>query len=126
MSRPRGRPPTSTSALVPAAARGETALGDVETILNAEAIEVFAKAVGGRDQLADTLAIAGTGSEIERITTLLLDPRYRDWSLARLCTDGRHHGRRALRQLPQGAHHARAHRGDPHHRRQAAGRSSTT
>jgi hypothetical protein len=76
---------TPTSALVPAAARGDAALGDVEAVLNSEAIEVFAKCVGGRDQLADTLAVAGTGSEIERITTLLLDPRYASWSLARLC-----------------------------------------
>jgi len=85
VSRPRGRPGTATSALVPAAARGDTALGDVEAILNHEAIEVFAKAVGGRDLLADTLAVAGTGTDIERITTLLLDPRYASWSLARLC-----------------------------------------
>jgi hypothetical protein len=85
VSRPRGRPATATSALVPAAARSD-ALGGVEAVLNADAIEVFAKAVGGRDQLADTLAIAGHGSEIERITTLLLDPRYASWSLARLCT----------------------------------------
>ena len=76
---------TRTSALVPAAARDQSALGDVEAVLNVEAIEVFAKAVGGREQLADTLAVAGTGSDIERITTLLLDPRYGSWSLARLC-----------------------------------------
>ena len=54
-------------------------------MLNYEAVEMFAKAVGGREQLADTLAVAGTGSDIERVTTLLLDPRYASWSLARLC-----------------------------------------
>lgn len=85
MSRPRGRPVTPTSALVPAASRVGTALGDVEAVLNSDAIEVFARAVGGRDQLADTLAVAGHSPEIERITTLLLDPRYASWSLARLC-----------------------------------------
>jgi hypothetical protein len=85
VSRARGRPATPTTALVPAAARGDAALADVEAVLNSDAIEVFAKAVGGRAQLADTLAVAGTSSEIERITTLLLDLRYRDWSLARLC-----------------------------------------
>jgi len=85
VSRARGRPATATSALVPAAARRDTAIADLEAVLNADAIEVFAKAVGGREQLADTLAVTGTGSEIERITTLLLDPRYAQWSLARLC-----------------------------------------
>jgi hypothetical protein len=82
--RPRGRPAKPTSALVPAGAR-ETVLPDLEAVLHTEAIEVFAKAVGGRDELAQTLAVAGTGSEVERITTLLLDPRYASWSLARLC-----------------------------------------
>lgn len=86
MARPRGRPATPTTALVPAGARGDV-LDDVEAVLNEEAIELFARAVGGRDQLADTLAVAGTGgSEVERITTLLLDPRYSHWGLARLCT----------------------------------------
>jgi hypothetical protein len=84
VTRPRGRPQTPTSALVPAAARGDT-LSPLEAVLNTEAIEVFAKAVGGRQQLADTLALAGTGSSVEQITTLLLDPRYAQWSLARLC-----------------------------------------
>ena len=82
----RGRPPTAQSALVPAGARGETALDDLEAVLNEEAIEVFAKAVGGRGQLADTLAVAGGHAEVERITTLLLDPRYAQWGIARLCT----------------------------------------
>jgi hypothetical protein len=85
VSRPRGRPATSTSALVPAAARQDTPLSDLEAVLNADAIEVFAQAVGGRAQLADTLAIAGRGSDVERITTMLLDPRYHRWSLSRLC-----------------------------------------
>ena len=85
MSRPRGRPAKATSALVPASARPDAALAEVEAVLNAEAVEVFAKAVGGREQLVEALAIAGTGSEIERITTLLLDPRYANWSLSRLC-----------------------------------------
>lgn len=83
--RPRGRPAKVTSALVPAGARMDTALDDTEAVLNADAIEMFAKAVGGRDKLADTLAVAGAGSEVERVTTLLLDPRYHQWSLARVC-----------------------------------------
>jgi len=82
---PRGR--LAATALVPAGARPDntSALADVEATLNYEAVEVFTTAVGGRDQLADTLAVAGAGSDIERLTTLLLDPRYRTWSLARLC-----------------------------------------
>lgn len=83
----RGRPATATTALVPASARADQSLEDLEAVLNEEAVEVFAKAVGGRDKLADTLAVAGSGSaEIERVTTLLLDPRYKAWGLARLCT----------------------------------------
>lgn len=70
--------------LVPAAAR-QTSLPEAEAVLNLEAIEVFAKALGGRDQLADALAVAGSGSDVEKITTLLLDPRYASWSLPRLC-----------------------------------------
>jgi hypothetical protein len=85
VSRPRGRPVTPTSALVPAAARSDSAQAVLEATLSADAIEVFAKALGGRDKLADTLAVAGSGPDVERITTLLLDPRYGRWSLSRLC-----------------------------------------
>jgi hypothetical protein len=83
--RPRPRPAQATSALVPAGARHESALDTTEALLNADAIEMFAKAVGGREKLADTLAVAGAGQEVERVTTLLLDPRYGQWSLARVC-----------------------------------------
>jgi hypothetical protein len=84
VTRARGRPHATTSALVPAGARA-AALDDVEAILNVEAIEVFAKAVGGRAQLADTLAVAGTGTAADRITSMLLDPRYAAWGLPRIC-----------------------------------------
>jgi hypothetical protein len=60
-------------------------LTEVESVLNSEAIELFAQALGGREKLADALAVAGSGSEVERMTTLLLDPRYAQWGLARLC-----------------------------------------
>lgn len=82
---------SARSALVPAAAtaarRDSYTITEQEAGLNAEAIEVFAKAVGGRDALADTLAVAGPGGgDIARITALLLDPRYAHWGLPRLCS----------------------------------------
>lgn len=83
--RPRGRPAIATSALVPAASRAQATVADAEMVLGAEAIEAFARAVGGRDQLAESLAIAGAGSDVEHITALLLDPRYARWPLPRLC-----------------------------------------
>jgi hypothetical protein len=85
MAKARARTATATAALIPAAARADTTLDDVEAVLNCEAIEVFARAVGGRAQLADTLAVAATSPDVARITTCLLDPRYASWSLARLC-----------------------------------------
>ena len=87
MSRPRTRTrPQARTALVPAGARANGfVLTDPDGLLHAEAIETFAKAVGGRERLADTLAVAGVSSEIEQITTLLLDPRYATWTLSRLC-----------------------------------------
>jgi hypothetical protein len=82
----RGRPHQATSALIPAAARTPDGLTVVEAALNTGAIEVFTKAVGGRQQLAEVLAVASPAGELDTVTTYLLDPRYEAWSLSRLCT----------------------------------------
>jgi hypothetical protein len=84
--RRRGRPATATTALLPAAARAPEPLTVVEATLNEQAIEVFTKAVGGRDQLAEVLSVAGTSPDVEKIALYLLDPRYAHFSLRRLCT----------------------------------------
>lgn len=81
-----GRPLKATSALVPAAARAVDTLSDDETELNAQAIDTFLAVVGGRQQLTDVLAVAASGSDIDRVASYLLDPRYQSWSLRRLCT----------------------------------------
>jgi hypothetical protein len=79
---------TPASALVPAAVRApEIVLTRAEEeIQNGEAVELFATAVGGRAKLADVLAVAETAPEVEKVINLLLDPRYRTYSLRRLCT----------------------------------------
>jgi len=74
-----------TSVLVPAAIRAPEVLTDEETRLNLEAIETFTLAVGGRDALVNVLSIAETAPDIERVITLLIDPRYEKFSLKRLC-----------------------------------------
>lgn len=80
---------SSGSALVPAAAitRPETRLTPEEADLSAAAIETFATAVGGRDALARALIVADAAPEVSRIVDLLIDPRYADFTVRRLCRD---------------------------------------
>lgn len=75
-----------TTALVPAAARLPELMTHEEADLNAGAIDTFVAAVGGRAQLTDVLSIAGAGLDMDKVTSLLLDPRYSAFSLKRLCT----------------------------------------
>jgi hypothetical protein len=72
-------------ALVQAAALPAQGVTAPEAEASLEAVETFATAVGGRDALLDTLAIAGTAPECERVVNLLLDVRYRQLGLRRLC-----------------------------------------
>lgn len=76
-------PPARPGALLPA----DAALDVVESAASSAAIDTFVKALGGRDALLDTLAVAADAPEVDRIVSLLLDPRYADWSLRRLCRD---------------------------------------
>lgn len=57
-----------------------------EADLSAAAIDAFAVALGGRQAILDTLQVATGSPEIDKVTHLLLDPRYGGWSLRRLCT----------------------------------------
>ena len=68
------------------AQRGEI-LSPQEIKANGDAIEVFVKALGGRQAVSDALAFAepGPNGELDQIVTLLLDPRYDRYPLRRLC-----------------------------------------
>lgn len=68
------------------ASRPDLTLTPDEADLSASAIDAFTVALGGRGALLDTLQVAGGSKEVDRITTLLIDPRYGGWSLRRLCT----------------------------------------
>jgi hypothetical protein len=75
----------SATALIPAAARQTAALNQAEEDLSGAAIEMFTKAVGGRDALSNVLAIADTAPDVAKVADLLLDPRYDRLSLRRIC-----------------------------------------
>lgn len=49
------------------------------------AIDLFVTALGGQDQVTAALAVAADQPEVDRVVTLLLDPRYAGYSLKRLC-----------------------------------------
>lgn len=65
--------------------RPDRALTPEEADLSSAAVDAFTVALGGRDVLLDTLAIADGTPEVHKIVTLLLDPRYGGWSLRRIC-----------------------------------------
>jgi hypothetical protein len=85
ISHPRTKPVKSKQALIPAAARTSEMRTPEEDHANAEAIDVFAKAVGGREALTEVLAVAETAPDVERVVNLLLDPRMARMSLKRVC-----------------------------------------
>jgi len=85
---PRKPKGTTTTALVPAAARAPEVLSDLESDLNVQAVEAFTKSLGGRDALAGTLAVAEGDPAVEKVLTYLLDPRYDTWPLRKICRLG--------------------------------------
>lgn len=76
---------STTTALVPAAARAPEVFSDIETELNVRAVEQFTAQLGGRDALAGTLAIGEGDPAVEKVLTYLLDPRYDRWPLRKIC-----------------------------------------
>jgi hypothetical protein len=88
---PKVKPPKpvrqtrARSALVPAAARSTPTLTALELTLSGDAIETFARAVGGRQQLLETLAVADSDSSNDKVINCLLDDQYASWSLRRIC-----------------------------------------
>lgn len=86
--RPKGGKPGGFVAqpqLIPVTLRNPDVLTARESRLSSEAVDTFARVVGGRDGLLDALAVAHAAPEIEHIVNLLLDPRYEAWSLKQLC-----------------------------------------
>lgn len=64
----------------------QTGLSDAELDANAAAIDQVVKALGGRGNLLDALSVAADAPEVEQVVSLLLDPRYDQYSLRKLCT----------------------------------------
>lgn len=64
----------------------QTTLSDAELDANQVAIEQVVKALGGRGNLLDALSVAADAPEVEKIVQLLVDPRYDQISLRRLCS----------------------------------------
>lgn len=64
----------------------QTTLSDAELDANQAAIEQVVKALGGRGNLLDALSVAADAPEVEKIVQLLVDPRYDQISLRRLCS----------------------------------------
>lgn len=77
--------PRATTALVPAAARVADVFTEEEQQLSDDAVETFATLVGGRTGLVESLAIGTGAPEIDKLVNLLLDPRYKRYSVRRLC-----------------------------------------
>jgi hypothetical protein len=69
----------------PAALPEVTTLTRDEADLSAAAIDAFTVAIGGRQELLNALLVADGSPDINKITNLLIDPRYYGWSLRRLC-----------------------------------------
>lgn len=73
---------------LPRIARGHgptTALSNQEALENRRALQTVEKALGGRDAILDTLAVAADAPEVEQVVQLLLDPRYAQQSLRQIC-----------------------------------------
>lgn len=61
-------------------------LDDAAQAASSAAIDTFVAALGGRDQLLEALAVGTDAPEVDRVVSLLLDPRYDTIPLKKLCT----------------------------------------
>lgn len=73
------------SGLVKAASRHVTPAAAPDSASYDRAVLTFIEAVGGRQALTDTLAVAATATELQPIAQLLLDSRYDGQPVTRLC-----------------------------------------
>lgn len=62
-----------------------TVLSEEEATANAAAIDSVVKAFGGKQGMLDTLSVASDVPEVDTLLRLVLDPRYDQLSLRRLC-----------------------------------------
>lgn len=73
-------------ALAPAAARGASPVISLEEAdLSQQAVAVFERVLGGRDQFAAVLAVADDSPEVAKVNDFLLDPRYQSLGLRKIC-----------------------------------------
>jgi hypothetical protein len=77
-------PAPRKAALVPAV-RPDLSLTDAEADLSSAAVDAFTVAIGGRQALLDALVVASGSPDVDRVTNLLVDPRYGGWTLRRIC-----------------------------------------
>lgn len=84
-------PSTSPHAITNATRRAKQGRPDAMTLTTEEealggaAIDTFVTALGGREALTEALVVASGSSEVDEVTSLLLDPRYQHLSLRRIC-----------------------------------------
>jgi len=71
--------------LIPA--RPDLLLSQKESFENGEAVELFARVLGGRQKLTAILQVADASGMADQVVDRLLDPRYQTWSLRRICED---------------------------------------
>lgn len=67
--------------------RRDSRVSLAEDAASDQAVELFEKALGGRDALLDALAVGDNAPEVNKVVTLLVDPRYETYSLRKLCHD---------------------------------------
>lgn len=72
------------TSLVPAV-RPDLSLTDAEADLSSAAVDAFTVAIGGRQGLLDALVVASGTPDVDKVTNLLIDPRYGGWTLRRIC-----------------------------------------
>jgi hypothetical protein len=83
MPKPQKRSPVAKVA--PRAPRQSTALTSQELDLSDAAVDLFTRAVGGRQKLMATLAVADTDGHVDKVINCLLDPAYQAWPLRKIC-----------------------------------------
>jgi len=56
-----------------------------EARLSDQAVDLFARMIGGREKFAAILAVADDAPDVAKVNDLLLDPRYATYGLRRIC-----------------------------------------
>jgi len=72
-------------ALVPPAARAMSPAKQDEQILSAHAVASFVDALGGRERFTTILSTGSDDPDVEVVLNYLLDPKFADFSLVKIC-----------------------------------------